>query len=302
MIRELIKIDEEKCNGCGNCIPNCHEGALQIVDGKAVLVSDLMCDGLGACIGHCPEGALSIIKAEAQPYNESLVMEQMVSKGKNVVIAHLTHLKEHNEKEYLKEGVRYLMDHKDSLSFDPSEVISRVHNLNAQTGAFKPVKADIHMHSHEHACPGSAPRTFTVASGTQAADETAEAHSELTHWPVQLHLINPGSEFFRNSDLLVAADCTAFTAGNFHAVFLRNKKLVIACPKLDHGMDTYLQKMVRLIADAKVNTLTVLRMEVPCCGGLVSLVNEAVKISGRKVPVKEIVLSVSGEVLAEEWV
>jgi NAD-dependent dihydropyrimidine dehydrogenase PreA subunit len=302
MIRELIQIDEERCNGCGNCIPNCHEGALQILDGKAVLVSDLMCDGLGACIGHCPEGALSIIKAEAQPYNESLVMEQMVSKGKNVVFAHLTHLKEHNEKEYLKEGVSYLMDHKDSLGFDPSELISKVHNLNTQTAAFRPVKADVHIHSHEHSCPGSTPRTFSVASGTTPTAGSADIPSELTHWPVQLHLINPGSEFLRNSDLLVAADCTAFTAGNFHGTFLKNKKLVIACPKLDHGMDTYLQKMVRLIADAKVNTLTVLRMEVPCCGGLVSLVNEAVKISGRKVPVKEIILSVSGEVLAEEWI
>ncbi len=301
MIREIIKIDEDKCNGCGNCIPNCHEGALQIVDGKAVLVSDLMCDGLGACIGHCPEGALSIEKAEAQPYNETLVMEQMTAKGKNVVLAHLTHLKEHNERVYLKEGVRYLMEHKDTLSFDPSEVISKVHSLNTASPVFKPVSADIHSHSHGHSCPGSAPKTFSLASSAAAGSHN-DSPSELTHWPVQLHLINPGSEFFRNADLLVAADCTAFTAGNFHRDFLRNRKLVIACPKLDHGMDTYLQKMIRLISDSRVNTITVLRMEVPCCGGLSGLVNEAVRQSGRKVPVKEIVLSVEGKVLAEEWV
>jgi hypothetical protein len=123
----------------------------------------------------------------------------------------------------------------------------------------------------------------------------------LTHWPVQLHLINPAAEYFRNADLLVAADCTAFSTGNFHQTFLKNKKLVIACPKLDHGTDIYAEKLVRLIRDAKVNTITVLRMEVPCCGGLVQFVKEAVSKSGRKAPVKEIVLSIEGKILQEDW-
>jgi hypothetical protein len=117
-----------------------------------------------------------------------------------------------------------------------------------------------------------------------------------------MHLINPAAEYFRNADLLVAADCTAFTSANFHVDFLKNKKLVIACPKLDHGLDTYLQKLIRLISDAKVNTITVLRMEVPCCGGLVQLVSDAVVRSGRKVPVKEMILSITGEVIGEEWI
>ena len=295
MIRELVKIDEEKCNGCGNCIPNCHEGALQIVDGKAVLVSDLMCDGLGACLGHCPEGALSIEKSEARPYNETEVMKQMVSKGKNVVIAHLSHLKEHGEKEFLKEGVRFLWENEEQLSFNPAEVVEKVHNQNPVVVGFKPVQGEAAGHDHGHACPGSASREFTAAS--PSFSHSPLSSSALTHWPVQLHLINPAASYFQNADLLVAADCTAFTSANFHQDFLKNKKLVIACPKLDQGMDMYLQKLIKLIRDAKVNTITVLRMEVPCCGGLVQLVNTAVERSGRKVPVKEIVLGIKGQVL-----
>ncbi len=300
MIREVVQIDEEKCNGCANCIPNCHEGALQIVDGKAVLVSDLMCDGLGACLGHCPEGALSIEKVEAQPYNETLVMKEMISKGKNVVIAHLTHLKEHGETTYLKEGVRFLWENKDILGFNPAEVVEKVHNLKPVAASFKPVQAAVHQ---GHGCPGSASREFNLASAQVAsASNGVKLSSALTHWPVQLHLINPVASYFQNADLLVAADCTAFTSANFHEDFLKNKKLVIACPKLDHGMDTYLQKLIVLINDSKVNTITVLRMEVPCCGGLVQLVSSAVSQSGRKVPLKEMVLSIKGEILAEEWV
>lgn len=297
MIREIIKIDEEKCNGCGNCIPNCHEGALQIIDGKAVLVSDLMCDGLGACIGYCPEAALSIEKTEAQPYNETLVMKEMVNKGKNVVFAHLLHLKEHGEKEFLKEGLQFLLENKEKLDFNPSGIIEKLSNL-APAAAFKPVQ---HIaHNPGHACPGSAPREFNIT--TTSPHQSVKLQSALTHWPVQLHLINPAAEYFRNADLLVAADCTAFTSANFHEDFLKNKKLLIACPKLDHGLDTYLQKLISLINGAKVNTITVLRMEVPCCGGLVQLVSDAVVRSGRKVPVKEIVLGISGEVLGEKWI
>lgn len=308
MIREIVKIDEEKCNGCAACIPNCHEGALQIVDGKAVLVSDLMCDGLGACLGHCPEGALSIEKAEAQPYNETLVIAEMVKKGKNVVLAHLTHLKEHGEKEYLKEGVRFLWENKESLDFNPAEVVEKVHNLNPVAPVFKPVHTAGTVHSHGHACPGSASREFNLApaspmNNAPATSSASGVHSSsLTHWPVQLHLINPAASYFQNADLLVAADCTAFTSANFHEGFLKNRKLVIACPKLDHGMDTYLRKLIMLVTDAKVNTITVLRMEVPCCGGLVQLVNDAVSKSGRKVPVKEVVIGISGEVVSENWV
>ena len=288
MIRDIVHIDEDKCNGCGNCVPNCHEGALQIIDNKAVLVSDLMCDGLGACLGHCPEGALRIEKKEAGPYDEKLVMEQMVAKGRNVVIAHLKHLKDHGETEFLNEGIKFLWNNKDSLDFNPAEIVAAVHGLKPVT-LLEPVS-----HAHGHACPGSATRSFNK---TVEKESEIKINSALSHWPVQLHLINPASAHFQNADLLVAADCTAFSNGDFHRSFLKDKKLVIACPKLDKGLDVYLQKLTRLVKDAGVKSVTVLRMEVPCCGGLVQLVNEAVSLSGRNVPVKEIVLSVEGDVI-----
>ena len=121
MEREMVKIDEELCNGCGLCIPGCHEGALQIIDGKARLISDLMCDGLGACLGHCPQGAITIEKREAEAYDETRVMEIMVTRGMNTVVAHLKHLKEHNETGFLREGVKYLRDNEDKLGFNFQE-------------------------------------------------------------------------------------------------------------------------------------------------------------------------------------
>jgi len=128
MDREIVKIDETLCDGCGLCIPNCHEGALQIIDNKARLISDLMCDGLGACIGHCPQGAITIEKREAEAYNETKVMVDMITKGKNTVIAHLTHLKDHQEYKLLEEGLNYLKANEQNLGFDLSEVITTVHN------------------------------------------------------------------------------------------------------------------------------------------------------------------------------
>ncbi len=128
MKRDILKIDEDLCNGCGQCVPNCHEGALQVIDGKVRLVSELMCDGLGACIGHCPEGAITIETREAEPYNEVKVMEQMKDKGKNTIIAHLKHLKDHGETGFLQDGVTYLREHQGELNFDLREVMSEVHN------------------------------------------------------------------------------------------------------------------------------------------------------------------------------
>ena len=294
MRREIVEIDREKCNGCGNCVPNCHEGALQIIDGKAVLVSDLMCDGLGACIGHCPEDALRIEVREAGTYDERKVMAEMAGKGKNVVIAHLRHLKDHNENGFLKEGVSYLWEHEDELDFHPSEVVEAVHELPAVSAAFRVAGTPSH---HGHGCPGSRSEEFTARPVSSSVEEEAPKSSELTHWPVQLHLINPSAGFFQGADLLLAADCAAYAAGDFHAAYLRNKKLIIACPKLDQGKEIYIEKIRRLITDAKVNTITVVRMEVPCCGGLLQMVHLAAGAAGRKVPVKEIVLSVSGEVM-----
>ncbi len=302
MIREVVKIDEELCDGCGECIPNCHEGALQMIDGKARLISDLMCDGLGACLGHCPQGAIEIEKREAEPYNETKVMEIMVDKGENTVVAHLQHLKEHNETEFLKEGVAYLKAHEASLSFSVQEVMSRVHN------------AAVEEEQLACGCAGSEARSFAprsaVESGaapaaggfTMAGGMQAEQASELRQWPVQMHLINPAASYFQESDLVLAADCVAYSLGNFHSKWLKDKSLAIACPKLDSGLEEYVSKLGALIDEAKINTLTVLIMQVPCCGGLLQMVKMAAGQAQRKVPIKSVIVGVEGEILQEEWV
>jgi len=287
MKREFVKIDEELCNGCGNCIPNCHEGALQIIDGKARLVSDLLCDGLGACIGHCPLGAISIEEREGEEYNETKVMDLMVDKGKNTVIAHLKHLKDHKEFDLLKEGVTYLKDNEQDLSFSLAEVISTVHN-------------DLQTSCSGGGCPGSAEKTLIPKE--EKDNSMVSGQSELRQWPVQMHLVNPQAGYFKKSDLLMAADCVGFAMGNFHQDFLKGKTLAIACPKLDSSLEIYVDKLVQLIDIAEVNTITVMIMQVPCCGGLLQVVKKAIAQANRKVPVKSIMVSLEGEVLSEEWI
>lgn len=303
MVRDILKIDEDLCNGCGLCVPNCHEGALQVIDGKVRLISELMCDGLGACIGHCPEGAITIEKREAEPYSETRVMEQIITKGKNTIIAHLKHLKDHGENEYLREGVVYLREHRDRLNFDIDEVLHEVHNYNnPETSGATTSSSHSHSHSHSHSsgCPGS--RERVIARNDDNVQQTESVQSELRQWPVQMHLINPNAPYFRGADLLVAADCTAFSIGGFHSRFLKGKSLVIACPKLDHGLESYAEKLKILVETARVNTITVMIMEVPCCGGLLQMVKNAVSNSSRKVPVKLIVTGIAGDILKEEWV
>lgn len=293
MKRDIIKIDEEKCNGCGVCVPNCHEGALQVIDGKVRLISDLMCDGLGACIGHCPEGAITIEQRECEPYDEIKVMEIMVPKGFNTVVAHLKHLKGHNETGFLKQGMGYLVQNAHKLTFKIEAVNNAVHqkeNTSEESGC-------------NEGCPGSKTVVFIPSDIQMDTDKiNGSLQSQLRQWPVQLHLINPGASYFIGSDLLVAADCTAFSLGDFHQNWLKGKSLVIACPKLDQGKEIYLQKLITLIESSKVNTITVLIMEVPCCGGLLNIVEMAVQRAGRKVPVKAVTISIKGEILAEEWI
>jgi len=297
MQREVVKIDEELCNGCGECVPGCHEGALQIIDGKARLISDLMCDGLGACIGHCPVGAIEIEKREAEAYDEVKVMELMIPKGKNTVIAHLKHLKEHNEFDYLKEGVGFLKQQA-SLPFVLQEVIDVVHG----TQVFKPVQL---LHEHAHGgggCPGSQARTIVRAEDSVVSTSSVAVASELRQWPVQLHLVNSGAAYFQNADVVIAADCVAFAMGNFHSKFLKGKSLAIACPKLDSGMDVYRDKITALVDNAHINTLTVVIMQVPCCRGLLQVAQDGVAAAANKIPIKLAVISIEGEVLEEKWV
>lgn len=302
MKRKIIHIDEDKCDGCGLCIPECHEGALQIIDGKARLVSDLMCDGLGACIGHCPQGAISIEEREAEAYDEIAVMKEMVTKGKNTVIAHLNHLKDHNEFGYLKQGAGYLKEHRDELDFDADEVIATVHKGNGRKYR--------HAHAAAHAgeggcggggCPGSAEVDLEEREELQKEPES-EIPSQLAHWPVQMHLINPTSQQFRNADLLLSADCVAYAMGDFHRQHLKGKALAIACPKLDSNKESYVDKLISMINDAKVNTITVMKMEVPCCGGLLQLAQMAAENARRKVPIKSFTVGIQGDIKNEEWI
>jgi NAD-dependent dihydropyrimidine dehydrogenase PreA subunit len=304
MKRDILKIDEDMCNGCGRCIPNCHEGALQIIDGKARLVSELMCDGLGACIGHCPVGAISIETREAESYSENMVMEQMKDKGKNTIMAHLKHLKDHGENGYLHDGIIYLKDHRIELKFDPDEVLSEVHNHNKLSGTGSPS----HYHSQQHdqeikECPGS--KAMVIERSISQNDKSSsgvDQPSELRQWPLQLHLINPNASYLKNADLLLAADCVAFSMGNFHSKHLKGKSLAIACPKLDQGKSSYIEKLTTMINEAKVNTITVMMMEVPCCSGLLQMVRTALNSASRKVPLKKIIISINGKLLQEEWV
>jgi NAD-dependent dihydropyrimidine dehydrogenase PreA subunit len=305
MKRDILKIDEELCNGCGLCVPNCHEGALQVIDGKIRLVSELMCDGLGACIGHCPEGAITIESREAEPYSEALVMSKMKDKGKNTILAHMKHLKDHGETGFLQEAVLFLRTNKMDLSFDADSVIKEVHNHGNVVSA----AAGLHVahqhatnHSHEGGCPGS--RTMVIEKPDEQGKkpEPSTQPSELRQWPVQMHLVNPNAPYFRGADLLLAADCVAFSMGGFHSNHLRGKSLAIACPKLDHGTDTYVEKLTAMIDISKVNTITVMMMEVPCCGGLLQMVKSAMANATRKVPVKQMIVGINGEVQEEEWI
>lgn len=280
MKRKVVKIDESLCDGCGVCIPNCAEGALQLIDGKARLISDLFCDGLGACLGHCPQGAIEIEEREAEAYDEKKVMDYIVKGGRNVILAHLMHMKEHNEMGYLKEALEYLKEKGIEV---PSAVTSQ------------------ETRSHHAGCPGS--RTVEIERPQERKMENSPAReSLLRQWPVQLHLINPSASYFNNADVLLAADCTAFAAGDFHQDYLDGKTLAIACPKLDQGKDIYLKKLQMMIEDSGIRSITVLIMEVPCCRGLLQLAQQAVALSGRELPVNVIVLSIQGEKILEKMI
>ncbi|MDD3989965.1 MAG: 4Fe-4S binding protein [Bacteroidales bacterium] len=293
MKRTVINIDEDLCNGCGNCVTGCHEGALQLINGKAVMISELYCDGLGACIGECPTGAIELIEKEAEPYNETAVMERISTKGEKVIIAHLKHLKNHGADKWFKEGVEWCRENLPGI--DLSELTeTKDKNCGCNTSPQMP-----------SACPGSKERDLRSSKplpNENAAGVNYSGLSRLTHWPVQLHLQNPASNIFRDADLLLASDCSAFSSGDFHERFLKNKTLSIACPKLDSNLESYHDKLRLMILNSGINTITVLIMEVPCCSGLLQLALNARKASGVNIPVKVIKLSVEGKVLSQGWV
>lgn len=275
MKRKIVQIDEERCDGCGDCVPSCHEGALQIIDSKARLISDLFCDGLGACLGHCPQGAITIEEREAEPYNETKVMEYIVKGGRNVIIAHLKHLIEHNEMNYYKEAVQYLNDN----------------------GIENPLNGETVQAQQFSGCPGS--KIMSFEKRETVSDESGKRISHLTQWPIQLHLVSPFAAYYKNSDLLLAADCVGFAYADFHKDFLKGKSIAIACPKLDTNKQVYLDKLTAMINEANIKSITVLIMQVPCCGGLLQFAQLANESANRQIPVSAIVIGVNGEVLQE---
>ena len=251
VVRKIIKIDEDLCTGCGNCVVSCAEGALEIIDGKAKVVNEVFCDGLGACIGECPEDALEIIEREALEFDEEAVEK------------HLESMKQQEEIE--------------------SEQVKHI----------------VAEHSHQCGCPSAQTMVFDELE-TQA-EVTGKVPSTLRQWPVQMHLINPRAPYYQGADVILSADCVGYSYGDFHRDFLKHKSIAIACPKLDQGKEIYIEKIKSLIDDAKINTLTVAIMEVPCCSGLLALAQEGAKRASRKVPIKYAVVGIQGNILKEEW-
>jgi ferredoxin len=238
--REIILIDEEKCDGCGLCIPSCPEGALAIVDGKAKLVAESYCDGMGACVGECPQDAMKVIKRDAPEFDEAAAMENM---RKAEIQKHL-----------------------------------------AQASAPPPQFGG---------CPGS--RTMVVEKKDRGASApTGNQPSELTQWPVQLHLVSPSAPYFNNRELLIAADCVPFADSNFHQKMLREKSLAIACPKLD-DTSSYAPKLAEIIKNNNIPKIKVAIMVVPCCMGLYAIAQEAVELSGKDIEIESVVVGVDGE-------
>lgn len=238
VLRNIVVIDEEKCNGCGQCVISCAEGALKIVNGKAKLISNKYCDGLGACIGECPQGALTVEKREVEEFDEEAVTE-------------------HLKREKLAPAVH------------PE-------------------------HSTHQACPSVQVMDFERNLVKEETGKTPDKiESELTQWPVQLALVPANAPFFENADLLIVADCVPFAYPNFHNDFLRGKKLVVGCPKLD-DTEFYKEKLTELFRRSNIRSITVVNMEVPCCFGLYRLVKEALASAGKNIPLRQETISIRG--------
>ncbi len=264
-VRKIVQIDEELCDGCGECVPSCAEGAIQVIAGKARLVKDQYCDGLGACLGECPQGAITVVEREAEDFDEAAVNQHLARVGR---VGH------------------------DQPAHDRAAAPAPRHSGHERVALQQPAHAG-------HAgggCPGSAMRAF--APRPAAERPTAGAPSALRQWPVQLHLVSPMAPYFQGADLLLAADCAAFSCGDFHARFLEGHALAIACPKLD-SPEGYVEKLAAMISHAGIRSITVLMMMVPCCRGLEMLAAQAMNLAGRQVPLRRVILSLEGEVLSE---
>jgi ferredoxin len=302
MIREVIRIDEEKCDGCGLCIPGCPEGALQMIDGKARLVGDLFCDGLGACIGHCPRGAITIERREAEPYSERTVMERIVSQGENTVRAHLEHLMEHGRQDLVEEAIDYLIENDITVPAGvraapaPDEGIGSGRRGTAVgPAAARHVAASGQTGVAECGCPGSRVIDMNEAGEHNLTGEPSISRpSRLRQWPVQIMLVPPFAPYLNDADLLIAADCVPFAHPDFHDDLLRGRALLVGCPKLDNA-GYYVEKLTSIFEQNRIKSITVAHMEVPCCFGMMKIVTEAVAASGKSIPVEDVTIGIRGD-------
>ena len=318
MKRKIITIDDEKCNGCGACIPDCPEGALQLIDGKARLISDLFCDGLGACIGSCPEDAISVEEREAEPYDESKVMANIARHGTNTIKAHLAHLQDHGEDEFLREAIAYLVENDievpsefleakcacGELGDAPSgkEAIERL--VEEEKKCSEPVidrGPDPHGHGRHlgGGCPGTRLMNFDMDAPPCEEEEAAAPESmpsRLRQWPVQIMLIPPHAPFLNGADLLFAADCVPFAYPDFHEKFLKGRVCLVGCPKLDDAQH-YLEKITEMFKLNDIKSVMIAYMEVPCCGGMTRIIEEAMKASGKNIPLAKQMIGIKGDEL-----
>ena len=257
MTRKIININEQLCNGCGNCIVGCSEGALQLVDGKAKLVKEEFCDGFGDCVGTCPTGALTIEECEAADFDEKAVKEYLLE----------TH------------GV---------------EAVWRMEEAQKKHSA---VEAEQHLHL---GCPGAQMREIKRPVSEKSVSMPGNGQvmqSELAQWPVQIHLVQPAAPYFRNKELVVMSTCTPLASADVHWRYLRGRSVVVGCPKLDDTRN-YAAKLGRILQDATIPKVIIPRMEVPCCGGLTIIVEEAIRLSGRdNIVIEENVIGVNGSII-----
>ena len=255
MIRKMVKIDEDKCNGCGDCVPSCAEGAIQIIDGKAKLLAENLCDGLGACLGDCPMDAITIEEREADEYDE---------------VAVNSHLKEIG---------------REPLSHHEEPAVPAGGCPSAAVKSFAPPAGG--------GCPSARAMNFDKAPAEESAD-VGSRPSRLAQWPVQLHLVPPTAPFFQGADVVLAADCAPFAYADFQEDLLKGKALAIACPKLD-DTSPYVDKLTAMITESNIKSLTVVHMEVPCCNGLVMMAKQALANSGRDIPFETVCIGIRGD-------
>jgi NAD-dependent dihydropyrimidine dehydrogenase PreA subunit len=305
MKRKIISIDEKKCTGCGQCIPDCPEGALQIIEGKARLVSDLFCDGLGACMGTCPEGAISVIEREAEAYDENAVMATIVPQGAAVIKAHLEHLLRHGQNALYNTAIEYLIGNTIAIPDHNTTAFPQTPARNGKPVPKQPVPGNAagtcpsgpDAHHPFASCPGSAARSIPRGDGSGGKSHQPTGgltSSELRQWPVQLKLLNSQAPYFDNADLLIAADCVPIAYAGFHAEFLKGRIVIIFCPKLDSDIDGYVTKLAEIFSRHPIKSITVVHMEVPCCSGVRYVVDKALEQSGKKIPVTDKTITIEG--------